>query len=399
MAIGPRAARVRRRPELPQEPQLVERGLELAATGLPVDLRQRTERRLDSRPLPLAGEVRAEPGAEVARAPDVQRLAVRVAEHVGARRRRCLRDERALGVEAAGPRRRQLDEVGHRLGPALLREADQGDQDLGGRLCIGERPVTGLDRRPEEVREVREAEPLRPAAQQPPGEPDRVDHRSCDPPARQPLDGAVEEAHVEARVVGDEDGVAGEREEAPHGEVGGRCAAHVALGDTRQGGDRRRQRHARVDERLERGAGLERLHPLGADLDDPRAGRRETGRLEVEHDERGVLEQDGGTGWVGEPDRGAAPREPRVTRDDIVEQRAGDRRRGRREREERAGRVAGRHRPPSRLDELDEAVGAVEGELHPSMLYEHMFVCQGATKERAPHGPSLVFHGGGRAAS
>ena len=127
--------------------------------------------------------------------------------------------------------------------------------------------------------------------EQPPGEPDRVDDRRRDPPARQPLDGAVEEAHVEARVVGDEDGVAGEREEAPHGEVGGRCAAHVALGDPGQGGDRRRQRHARVDERLERGAGLERVHPLGADLDDPRAGRRETRRLEVEDDERGVLEQ------------------------------------------------------------------------------------------------------------
>ena len=90
----------------------------------------------------------------------------------------------------------------------------------------------------------------------------------------------------------------------------------------------------------------------------------------------------GGTGRVGEPDRGAAPREPRVARDDVVEQRAGDRRRGRREREERAGRLAGRHRPASRLDELDEAVGAVEGELHPPMLHEHMFDYQ--TQKRGP---------------
>ena len=69
MAVGPRAARVRRRPELAEEPQLVERGLELAAARLPVDVRERAERRLDGRPLPLAGEVRAEPGAEVAARP------------------------------------------------------------------------------------------------------------------------------------------------------------------------------------------------------------------------------------------------------------------------------------------------------------------------------------------
>ena len=111
-----------------------------------------------------------------------------------------------------------------------------------------------------------------------------------------------------------------------------------------------------------------------------------------------MLEQESGTGRVGEPDRGAAPRKPRVTRDDIVEQRPCDRRRGRRERKERSGRVAGRHRAPPRLDELDEAVGAVEGELHPSMLYEHMFYAKGH-RERALAGPSLVFHGGGRAAS
>ncbi len=264
--------------------------------------------------------------------------------------------------------------------------------------CIGERPVTRLDRRPEEVREVREAEPLRPAAQQPPGEPDRVDHRSCDAPARQPLDGAVEEAHVEARVVGDEDGVAGEREEAAHGEVGGRRSAHVALGDTRQGGDRRRQRHARVDEGLERGAGLECLHPLRADLDDPRAGRRETRGLEVEHDERGVLEQERGTGRVGEPDRGAAPGKPRVTRDDVVEQRACDRRRGRRERKERSGRVA-RPAPVPAAPRRARRGGRRRRRRAASVDAIRTYVlCQGH-KERALAGPSLAFHGGGRAAS
>ena len=93
---------------------------------------------------------------------------------------------------------------------------------------VGERPVTGCDRRAEEVRERREAEAAGSAAEQAPGEPDRVDDRGRHAPAGEPLDRPVEEAHVEAGVVGDEDGVAGEREEAPDGEIGAGRAAHVA---------------------------------------------------------------------------------------------------------------------------------------------------------------------------
>ena len=43
---------------------------------------------------------------------------------------------------------------------------------------------------------------------------------------------------------------------------------------------------------------------------------------------------------------------------------------------ERAGRVLGRYRPVSRLDELDEAIGGVERELHAESLGEHMFACK-----------------------
>ena len=77
MAIGPRAAGVRRRAQLAQQAQLLERRLELRAGLAPLDLLQRAERRLDRRALPAAGEVRAQPCAEVAGAPDVERRARR----------------------------------------------------------------------------------------------------------------------------------------------------------------------------------------------------------------------------------------------------------------------------------------------------------------------------------
>ena len=113
----------------------------------------------------------------------------------------------------------------------------------------------------------------------------------------------------------------------------------------------------------------------------------------------GALERGRRARRIGEPDRGAAPREPGVARDDVVEQRPRDRRRRRGEREERAGGLARRDRAAARLDELDEPVGGVEGELHPPILREHMFVLTRERKERGPReGPSLVLLGGGRAA-
>ena len=157
------------------------------------------------------------------------------------------------------------------LAPALLRETDQREQDLRGRLGVGERPVTRPRRRAEEVRERREPDALDPAGEQPPREPDGVDDRCGDSPAGQPLDLAVEEADVEARVVRDEHRVAGELEEAAHRELDRRCAAQLARVDPGQRRDRGRQRPARVDERLEPLLELEAAHPHRADLADRRA--------------------------------------------------------------------------------------------------------------------------------
>ena len=117
----------------------------------------------------------------------------------------------------------EVDELRDRLGTPLLGEADQREQDLRRRLGVGERPVARLRRGAEEVGERGQADPLQPPrAGAGPATPCRP--RSRHPPARQPLHLAVEKAQVEAGVVGDEDCIPGELEEAPDGQLDRRRA-------------------------------------------------------------------------------------------------------------------------------------------------------------------------------
>ena len=63
--------------------------------------------------------------------------------------------------------------------------------------------------------------------EEPACEPDGVDDRSSELRAGQPLGLVVEEPEVEACVVRDEDGIAGELEEAPHRDSRMRLAAQL----------------------------------------------------------------------------------------------------------------------------------------------------------------------------
>ena len=338
MPVRPRAARVRRRPELAQQAQLIERRLELA----PARAATRRARARPAPPRPRAAAARRRSTSEVG--PRGRVPAPRTAAARGRRERGTCpgaagstRDEAALGVQPPGARRGELDEIGDRLGAALLGEPDQRDQDLGRGCGVRQRPVARLGRRAEEVGQAREAEVPRPALEQPSREPDRVDHGRRDPPPGQAQHGVVEEGHVEARVVRDEHGVAREREETAHGEIRARRSADVSLADARQGRDRGRQRHPRVRRASRtcrrRSSASTRCAPIST-MREPRG--REPGRLQVEDDERGRLERDGGARRIGEPHRGAAPLQPRVTGDDLIEQRASDRRRGAEARAKRA---------------------------------------------------------------
>ena len=224
MAVGARAARVRRRPQVAEEPQLLERRLELGARLAPLDPLERPERRLHGGPLPLAGEVRAEARAQLPRAADVERHPTGAPEHVDAGARRRARDERALRVQAPRARGGELDEVGQRAGAPLLGEPDQDDEDLRGRPGVRQGAVARLGRDAEEVRERRQPDATRPPGEEPSCEPHGV-HDGCgDSPARQVRHLAVEEREVEPRVVRDQRGVAGEREQLPDGMVRPRSA-------------------------------------------------------------------------------------------------------------------------------------------------------------------------------
>ena len=267
-------------------------------------------------------------------------------------------------MQAPGTRRGELDEI--RQGPraALLREPEQHEQDLRGRPGVRQRAMTRLGGDAEELGERREPDAPRALAEHPPREPHRVDDGGCNPASRQELDLAIEEREVEARVVRDDRRVAGELEQTADRELRPRCPAKgrgVDPGQRRDGG---RQRRARVDERLERVLELELTHALRADLADPRRSRREPRRLEIDDDEVRVLEEDVLAGWRREPDGGAAPGEPGVALDDVVEERARDRRWRARERVEQARGLVCRHRPSPELDQLDEPVRGIEGELH-----------------------------------
>ena len=280
-------------------------------------------------------------------------------------------------MDAAGARRSELLEVGDRLGAALLREPDQAEQDLGRRLGVGQRAVARARARAEEPRERGEPGPRGAAGEEPPCEPDGVDHRRRDPPPRLALGLAVEEGEVEARVVRDEDGVAGEREEPPHRGGHRRRAAQLRVVDPGQRPDRGREPHARVGERLEPRGQLERLDADGADLADAGGGRREARRLEVDHDEAGELERQALRRGLGQRDEVAAPREPRVGTHRLVEQAPRDPVGKPAEREEPPRRLLGGHRPAALLDELDEPVGRVQAKLHErETLGEHTFACK-----------------------
>ena len=173
----------------------------------------------------------------------------------------------------------------------LLGEPDQADEHLGRGLRIGKSPVAGTSRDAEEVGERGEADAAHASLEQAPGERGGAERRLGKPPAVQPLQLPLQEPLVEAGVVGGERGVAGEGDEAFDDARHGWCSAQLVLAQSGQTRYRLRESNARVDERLERIDQLERPYARCSDLADPVPSAREPGRLQVEDDELGLLQQ------------------------------------------------------------------------------------------------------------
>ena len=105
--------------------------------------------------------------------------------------------------------------------------------------------------------------------------------------------------------------------------------------------------------------------------------RSQAGRLEVEDDvRRAARAADASPGRRGERDEVAAPAQPRVGPDRLVEQRPRQPGRNRAAQlQHLASRLVGRDRAAPILDQLDEPVCGIEAQLHDDRgYYEHMFV-------------------------
>ena len=268
-------------------------------------------------------------------------------------------------MHAARARRAELLEVGDGLGAALLRKADQAEQDLRRRLGVGQRAVARAHARAEEPRERGEAGPRGAAREQPPREPDRVDHRCGDPPARSAARSRGRGTRGRSARCGRR-GRSRRRRRGTAAPLPARVAQpELPVVDPGQRADRGREPHARVRERLERRGELERLHPDGADLADARASpararssrgrRRRSGRARA-----GVLSAAGSASATRSPRhasresaRTASSSSPRAS---AVGEPP--------EREEPPRGLLGGHRPAPLLDELDEPVGRVQAKLH-----------------------------------
>ena len=310
-----------------------------------------------------APEVRAQPLPQVARPAHVEDLLSLPDEEIDTGGRRRAECERALVVDAARARRREPAQVGDGPGAPFLGEADQPQENLCGRLGVGERAVARPRRGPEEVRQGAQTRPCDPAGQQASRQPDGVDHRRGEPAALDELDLAIEKADVEARVVRDENRPRREVEEALDGQHGGRSAREVSVLDPRQRGDDRGKRNPGVDQRLERARVRQAFEPDRSDLADRCAAGPEAGRLQIDDDVPSRFERQLLRRVVRERDRRPPPRESRVAADNVVEEAVCQTRGREGEREQRAGRLFCRNGRAPLLDQVDQPVGGVEGEL------------------------------------
>ena len=287
-----RPARVRRRAELADQAELLERGLELGSELAPLDPLERAERSLDRGPLAIAREVRAKPSAQVARLADVEHRVVAVAEEVDAGRRRRPRDERALRVELPRARRGELDDLARacaRRAPARARGARSGSPPSRARPAARGGTARTTCRRSaragaSEKRSLRRCRSRRAshtvsttgAATRRPVS--RSTARSRKPTSKRALCAASGASPANAR----------KRRTASSGRGARRSSASRR---PVKRGDRRRQRDAGSTSVSNVSATSSALHANGADLAHAVARGREPGRLEVEDDELGVLDQ------------------------------------------------------------------------------------------------------------
>ena len=101
----------------------------------------------------------------------------------------------------------------------------------------------------------------------------------------------LEEALIEASVVGNQERIARKAEEAAKNAGDGSRALQLLLAQSCKAGHRFWERNPRIHKRLKGVDELERPHPNRPELADLASRSREPGGLEVKDDELGLLEQ------------------------------------------------------------------------------------------------------------
>jgi hypothetical protein len=237
---------------LGDEPEFADRRLQVVRAGDRVDPLGEGDHLGDPAALLAGGEVAADPGAQVVRGPDVERLVARAAEQVDAG---TVRDgvgqvalAAPLGVDLVG----QAGQLLQRGDAERAEPLEEAVQHVDGRPGVVEGAVGGRGRGGEVRGEGGQlAVGHLVAGEQPPGEDRGVDRRRRRPD--QTVLGArgLEEAEVERGVVGDQHRAAGELQERGQDGADARRGRHHRGGDAGQDADVGRDLAPGVDQRLE----------------------------------------------------------------------------------------------------------------------------------------------------
>ena len=239
------------------------------------------------------GEVGPHPGPQVSRGADVEDPATVVAEQVDAGGVGQVLGQVPLATHGRADPRGERLELLERVDAQPAEPLHQAVQHVDRRPRVGQRPVVGRRRRPEDLGQRRQlAVGGVVARDHPPRHQRGVEDLERRPRPALHLGEVAQEADVERRVVGHQHAAARELEERRQRRLDRRRVGHHRVGDAGQHGDERRDRGVRVDQGLELAQDLAAAHLDRADLGDHRARRGGPARgLEVDDAERHLAQR------------------------------------------------------------------------------------------------------------
>ena len=273
------------------QPEFEHRRLEAVAADLVIDA-VRLSQQLPNLAALVGGEVAANSAAEVGRLADVEDVATAVPEQIDARLAGKTIGETQFGslwVARHGRQGQEVVEADDAHGPGTL---DQNVEEIAGGECVIQGPVAWSVAEPEPISERAEFAIGDFVAQEPPCEWERVDRPVGEASSAVAFERGVGEREVVADVVAHEHGVvaADEIEERGQDRFDAWRSIDHLLGDAGEHRDLRWNRSTGIHEGLVGAETVATAQLHGADLGDATVGRLAAGGLDVEHDERDLVQ-------------------------------------------------------------------------------------------------------------